>query len=453
MKHFIFSIFAAVFAITALAQNDGSSCEKAIYVDSTLVQEIDANALYWFTANTGDLPITVYFFPDEPTETDIEIETQTDSDTAIEVDTETEKKTETKKKTEKITETGKKTEMPMTPGQTKTDEILTAKTYNFSKPSNFFRFIGRTKSTSTGAIFDHAGSAIEFQGFMTGDVILNVVSNKESYFTVYIDGVRAETRFMADTSNSLKIASFEDSCFHTIRVVRQSEVAWSQCLLKNLKITGYLFEAPEDRDYYIEFFGDSLTSAFGNIGSPSDPAPHDVPKYQDATQSYAFLTTEALGADCSILAMSGVGLATGHYQKHFLHYFSQYCHQRGNAEFDFEGARVPNIAVVRLGANDFSVGCTREQYVSRAKELIDYIRNGYQKDVPIIWMHGSRGGDFNSWLQELSDYYGEEAGGFYLLELSWRDHGVGAGGHPNVASHEANADTLINFIKEKQLLK
>ena len=73
MKHFIFSIFAAVFAITALAQNDGSSCEKAIYVDSTLVQEIDANALYWFTANTGDLPITVYFFPDEPTETDIEI--------------------------------------------------------------------------------------------------------------------------------------------------------------------------------------------------------------------------------------------------------------------------------------------------------------------------------------------------------------------------------------------
>ena len=91
--------------------------------------------------------------------------------------------------------------------------------------------------------------------------------------------------------------------------------------------------------------------------------------------------------------------------------------------------------------------------MSRAKELVDYIRSGYKKDVPIIWMHGSRGNDFSSWLQELSDHYGGEAGGFYLLELGWRDHGVGAGGHPSVASHEANAETLLAFIKEKNLVK
>ena len=50
----------------------------------------------------------------------------------------TEKKTEkkTQKKTEKATETGKKTDMPMTPGQTKTEETLTEKIYNFPNPSN-----------------------------------------------------------------------------------------------------------------------------------------------------------------------------------------------------------------------------------------------------------------------------------------------------------------------------
>jgi hypothetical protein len=305
----------------------------------------------------------------------------------------------------------------------------------------------------SGLIFDHAASAIEFQGFMTGDVILNVTSNKESYFTVYVDGKRVEERFGAEGSKALTIASFEGSYFHTVRIVRQNEIAWSQCLLRNLKITGYLFEAPEERGLYLEFYGDSLTSAFGNIGDPSAPAPTDVPKYQDATQSYAYLTTEALNADCSILAMSGVGIATGHYEKHFLHYFSQFDHKRGNSPFNFEGARVPDIAVVRLGSNDFSVGCTREQYVSRAKELIDYIRNGYGKDVPIIWMHGSRGNDFGNWLKEISDYYGGEAGGFYSLELGWRDYGVGAGGHPNVASHEANAESLLAFIKEKNIIK
>ena len=381
-----------------------------------------------------------------------EIFESTDSETIY---TETNKKTqrETQPKIEKTTESGRKTDMPMTPGQTTTDEILSQKTYDLSVWNNCFRLIGRTKNSSRGLIFDHAASAIEFQGFMTGDVTLAVNSNNESYFTVYIDGERVDTRFVASGVKNVKIATFEGNYFHVIRVVRQNEIAWSQSLLLHLTITGYLFEAPEDRPLFLEFYGDSLTSAFGNIGSPSDPAPHDVPKYQDATKSYAFMVSEALNADCSILAMSGVGLATGHYDKHFLHYFSKFSHKRGNDEFNFEGARVPNIAVVRLGANDFSVGCTREQYVSRAKELVDYIRNGYKSEGPIIWMHGSRGDDFNSWLQELSDYYGGEEGGFYLLELGWRDHGVGAGGHPSVASHEANAESLLSFIKEKNILK
>lgn len=73
MKHVLFSFLAVLCTMTAMAQNDGSSCEKAIYVDSTLVQEIDANTLYWFIANTNDLPLSVYFFPDTPIDTDLEI--------------------------------------------------------------------------------------------------------------------------------------------------------------------------------------------------------------------------------------------------------------------------------------------------------------------------------------------------------------------------------------------
>ena len=68
MKHVLFTIFAALFAITAIAQSDGSSCEKAIYVDSLMMQSVEANTIYWFTANTDDLPLTVYFFPDEESE-------------------------------------------------------------------------------------------------------------------------------------------------------------------------------------------------------------------------------------------------------------------------------------------------------------------------------------------------------------------------------------------------
>ena len=73
MKHLLLTILAAFFAMTAIAQNDGSTCENAIYVDSTLVQKLEANTTYWFTANTEDLPLKVYFFPDRATETTPEI--------------------------------------------------------------------------------------------------------------------------------------------------------------------------------------------------------------------------------------------------------------------------------------------------------------------------------------------------------------------------------------------
>lgn len=73
MKHLLFTILAVLFTMTAMAQNDGSTCEQAIYVDSLFVQKVEANTTYWFTANTDDLPLTVYFFPDEEPEVAPEI--------------------------------------------------------------------------------------------------------------------------------------------------------------------------------------------------------------------------------------------------------------------------------------------------------------------------------------------------------------------------------------------
>lgn len=73
MKHVLFSFLAVLCTMTAMAQNDGSSCEKAIYVDSTLVQQVAANTTYWFTANTEDLPLTVYFFPEEEAEVEPQV--------------------------------------------------------------------------------------------------------------------------------------------------------------------------------------------------------------------------------------------------------------------------------------------------------------------------------------------------------------------------------------------
>lgn len=51
-----------------------NSCETAQYVDSSFTQKIASNTYYYFTANTYDLPVTVYFFPDTYSEEEPEVQ-------------------------------------------------------------------------------------------------------------------------------------------------------------------------------------------------------------------------------------------------------------------------------------------------------------------------------------------------------------------------------------------
>ena len=67
MRKFLMTIFAAFLLLTANGQNTGygNVCDQAIYVDSTLKQSIEPYKTYIYTVNTWDLPLVVYFFPDE----------------------------------------------------------------------------------------------------------------------------------------------------------------------------------------------------------------------------------------------------------------------------------------------------------------------------------------------------------------------------------------------------
>lgn len=67
MRKILMTIFAVLVGIVAYGQNSsyGNVCDQAIYVDSTLNQMIEPNETYFFTVNTEDLPLVVYFYPDK----------------------------------------------------------------------------------------------------------------------------------------------------------------------------------------------------------------------------------------------------------------------------------------------------------------------------------------------------------------------------------------------------
>ena len=390
------------------------------------------------------------------------------SDTNLATDMKIENITEkpTAKATEKATEkatASQQTSTAYVPGVTKATKTLSAKTYNFANMSDgdqaMFKFVGRVKPCSSGLIFDNSCATLEFQGFMTGDVVLEIYSEQNegygygfSYFTVYIDGKRVDTRFEVGEKKTAKltVASFTGNFFHTVKIVKQTEFKWSKATVKSLSFKGYLTEAPAKAKYYIEFLGDSLTAAYGNIGKPGNE-PSDSPKYQDGTKSYAYLAAEKLGADCSILARSSVGISKCWSNSPIIDYYKTYSKGRSSEAFNPKNERKPNLIVIHLGANDYNVGgSNKTNFVSKGKELINYLRDSYGTNIPIIWAYDP-GEGFPDKVKEIMNSFGGESAGYYTLSLGWSEKG--AGGHPSANEHSKHADLLYNLVTSKKLLK
>ena len=362
-------------------------------------------------------------------------------------------KTTTKKTTAK-------TETQPIPGKSQATTTLKAKTYNLGNATDRsnFRVVGRVQYSDTGILFDHCANVLEFQGYMTGELKLNANSsggnkNDYTYLTVYIDGQRVDKRFCIEGNDkTITLATFTGNYFHTVRIVKQSELSNNDSRLKSVSMTGYLTKAPEERKYYIEFYGDSLTAGYSNIATKDYPTSEEGDAiYQDATQTYGFIASEALNADCSILAMSGVGIDKGWTSNNFMHYFSKYSYRRGNTAYNFSGARVPDLVVIHLGANDVTCGSSRSKFVQNATDLINYIHNGYGEDIPIIWAYDPGEQVPDSWREEVLNKFSGKTK-VYSLKLEWRSKGK-INGHPNVAGHEKNAGELVDLIKKNNLLK
>lgn len=368
----------------------------------------------------------------------------------------------TEKETEKKT-TEKKTETEPIPGKSQTTTKLSAKTYTFANMSSanqaYFKLLGRTKVSSEGLVFDTSCATLEFQGYMTGDVVVKIATKKnmdygQSYFTVYVDGKRSETRFKVGSNSTadLKVASFTGNYFHTIKIVKQTEFKWSLATVKSVSITGYLTKAPEKAKYYVEFLGDSLTTAYGNIGSTSVKNDiSDSPDYQDGTKSYAYLFAESVGADYSMIARSAAGISQCWSNSPIIDYYKKFSKDRNGDAFDPKKNRKPDLIVLHLGANDYNVGgSNKSNFVSKGKELINYFRTNYGTDVPIIWAYDP-GEGFPDKVKEIMNSFGGEAKGYYTLSLGWSERG--AGGHPSANEHAKHAKLLADLVKNKNILK
>ena len=239
---------------------------------------------------------------------------------------------------------------------------------------------GRSGPVSSGVSFDWSANTLEFQAVCEGSVSLNLKEKASDtmYYTVLVDG--KEQARARSSGSRLLLAENLPKGDHTFQVVRQTESFFGQVTLCSIELKGQLKSRPADRPLYMEFLGDSITVGMGNLclGLPAPASFYSV--NQDGTKSYAYYAAQALGADISVLARSGIGAYHGWDGGNPAlppMYESISYYRDKTAPWAF--SRQADIVVINLGTNDLC------QYLTAADRGNPAVTQYYQSFHPALF--------------------------------------------------------------------
>ena len=343
---------------------------------------------------------------------------------------------------------------------------------------------GRTVELDRGLGLDLSAASMRFYTNRAGDVSLHgtVGGNCELYFTVYVDGERICDRVMFPKGESTQVIAKDLSDGkHLIEIVRQTEGQYGVFTADTLILKGCtLGEKPAERKLYVEFIGDSITCGSGvlckyitredmltYLPAQTGDCLYDLGEGQwreeDVTNSYAYLTARALGADCSFISYSAIGLMRSWMNLGFdardLYRRGSYL-RPGGMTYDFSKARKPDLVVINLGTNDIGlmnggqggyVGkITNAQYKQEVKDFIAQIRNSYNDpDLRIVWAVGLMGDATYFLIKEAVKEMND--GNVYTCHFAPAMNGHRD--HPCMMQSVTAAETLTFFLRRNNLHK
>ena len=337
---------------------------------------------------------------------------------------------------------------------------IVSKTYAVKDILQNVKVYGRTTVLSTGIACDFSAAGIEFNAYIEGKLTVVVSVSKgvadsrtdDCYFTLYIDGVRSPNRLKADASKDtvLELADFENGGVHNVKLIRQTEARNALAEIKTVGFTGYFEKAPANAKYYIEVLGASNSAGYGNLTDISDANQALKSVYQDATQSYAYMTPQALGADCSLFSVSGIGIVKGFRSYPIGKVFEANSYYR-DTESLYKPERRPDLIILAVGSNDETKGTSLADYGAATSDLIMQVRITYGANIPIVWVYYTDNAAYQNAAHTAIRNLGGEASGVYEIQLTFNK--LGGNNHPDLASHLEQTAVLTKFIQDKNILK
>lgn len=196
---------------------------------------------------------------------------------------------------------------------------------------------------------------------------------------------------------------------------------------------------------YIEFVGDSITVGNGNL-IPNGQGKGEL-EYMDATQSYGYLTAKSLGADYSLVAISGIGASVGWTSYNMQTVYPKLRYPKDSST-NYNFARKPDVVVLALGTNDYqcrqTYGKTWDDIKAGFASMLNLVRQK-NPSAKVVWIHGMMTTEVGYLIEEVIQEAGGTANGLYTLQLD--KNNAGGNGHPLASAHKQYAKDLTEKIQ------
>ncbi len=317
------------------------------------------------------------------------------------------------------------------------------------------RWFGRVDSVTDPDHPRFAWSATGFVATITGGTFSVDLENDGPFmFKAVIDGEPQPPFAVTAGEGTYVLAEGLPDGTHTVALYRQTEGWYGISQLLALTVEGgTLLPPPAAAPRLIEVVGASVSCGYGNLGTA--PCGFTFPT-ESAFDAYESVAARAVGAELSVVAISGRGVyrnSDGTMTDTMPQIYGRIFASTARPAWDFRVT--PQVVVINLGKNDLAVGDPGPAFVDAYVTFTGALRERYPSAY-IVCTTGPNLGDANHVIQVA--YVGaaidarNAAGDDQIELLDWpedTDDDQGCDGHPNAAKHQAMGDALADLLRAR----
>ena len=314
-------------------------------------------------------------------------------------------------------------------------------------------YIGRVVRAEGNVTADWSGTTaiVTFQGKALS---MNYDEARVDYVNVWVDkepGPEADAVLKLEAgSHSVELCSFKKKGNHTVYIQKRTEGETGCITFRSFETDGTLLQSRPWKGRIMEIIGDSYTCGYG-VEAPGRDSPA-IPEEENCNKSYSGILGRYFGADVVRISHSGRGIARNYNdgdpaQTMPVRYLRALDEK---ADPVWEPSYRPDIVVIYLGTNDFSVG---KQPSLRAwcrgyQTLLEEIRANYGEEVPILCVASNADALLGDYVKEAALHCG--LSGVYWTAISRGAHNegsdLGAAWHPNYQGMRKVAACMAPYI-------